>query len=164
MSRSVYRNKTADTFPQLTIWITGLSGLCSGNIQNRYRTQFGHYPARNPTRPRFLSETQTTQGLRAGLLWRQQPPLSARGRRQRQATWQGLRAHLADLDLHRRFGGPRMVCTQTSENIEMLKAGRKGDEIPRSSFVLGSAVSKMANAVQNHICRWGRNWTLHNIL
>ncbi len=32
--------------------------------------------------------------------------------------------------------------------------GRKGDEIPRSSFVLG-LVSKMANAVQNHIIRKG---------
>ncbi len=44
-----------------------------------------------------------------------------------------------------------------------VETGRKGDKIPPSSFVLGSA-SKMANAVQNQIDRQGRNWTLHSLL
>ncbi len=40
------------------------------------------------------------------------------------------------------------LCFETSWHD--IRSGRKGDEIPHSSFVLGS-VSKMVNAVQNHI-------------
>jgi hypothetical protein len=44
-----------------------------------------------------------------------------------------------------------------------VNPGRMEDNIPCSSFVLGS-VSKLANAVQNHIDRRGRNWTQHSII